>query len=81
MAASGSTSNLTPEEMDRRIAELHKLHKHQTPAEAEFNFLEHAKRLEMYGISLHPGKDSNGRDIQVSVLLNSCLFVTNSADS
>ena len=39
----------------------------QSPAEAEFNFLEHAKRLEMYGISLHNGKDSNGRDIQLGV--------------
>ena len=67
MAAAGNGSNLTPEEMDRRIMELHKLHKHQTPAEAEFNFLEHAKRLEMYGISLHPGKDSNGRDIHLGV--------------
>ena len=38
------------------MAELHKLHKGQSPAEAEMNFLEHAKRLEMYGISLHPGK-------------------------
>jgi tyrosine-protein phosphatase non-receptor type 4 len=65
--AAGNASNLSPEEMDRRIAELHKLHKHQSPAEAEFNFLEHAKRLEMYGISLHPGKDSNGRDIQLGV--------------
>ena len=33
-----------------------RLHKGQSPAEAELNFLEHAKRLEMYGISLHPGK-------------------------
>jgi tyrosine-protein phosphatase non-receptor type 4 len=65
--SSGNVANLTDEEMDRRIAELHKLHKHQSPAEAEFNFLEHAKRLEMYGISLHPGKDSNGRDIQLGV--------------
>ena len=31
------------------------------------NFLEHAKRLEMYGISLHQGKDSHGRDIQLGV--------------
>jgi len=31
------------------------------------HFLEHAKRLDMYGISLHPGKDSNGRDIQLGV--------------
>jgi len=56
-----------PEELDRKVAELHKLHKGQSPAESEMNFLEHAKRLEMYGISLHPGKDSAGRDIQLGV--------------
>jgi len=55
------------EELDRKVAELHKLHKGQSPAESEMNFLEHAKRLEMYGISLHPGKDSAGRDIQLGV--------------
>jgi len=56
-----------PEELDRKVAELHKLHKGQSPAESEMNFLEHAKRLEMYGISLHPGKDSAGREIQLGV--------------
>ncbi len=58
---------LPDEEMDRRISELHKLHKGQSPGEAEMNFLEHAKRLEMYGIALHPGKDSQGRAIQLGV--------------
>ncbi|CAB4065164.1 PTPN4 [Lepeophtheirus salmonis] len=55
------------EEVDRRITELHKLHKGQNPADSEFNFLEHAKRLEMFGINLHNGKDSNGRDIQLEL--------------
>ena len=41
--------------------------KGQSPGEAEVNFLEHAKRLEMYGIALHPGKDSQGRGIQLGV--------------
>jgi len=59
--------NLDVEEIERRITELHRLHKGQSPADAELNFLEHAKRLEMYGIALHPGKDSSGRDIQLGV--------------
>jgi hypothetical protein len=32
MAAAGASSNLTPEDIDRRIAELHKLHKNQVPS-------------------------------------------------
>uniref|UniRef100_A0A1I7WVZ4 FERM domain-containing protein n=1 Tax=Heterorhabditis bacteriophora TaxID=37862 RepID=A0A1I7WVZ4_HETBA len=28
----------------------------QTPAEAEFNFLDHAKRLDMYGVDLYPAR-------------------------
>ena len=37
---------------------MHHSHQGQSPAEAELNFLDHAKRLEMYGIALHPGKVS-----------------------
>ena len=38
----GSCGNLTLEDIERRISELHKLHKNQSPAESEMNFLEHA---------------------------------------
>lgn len=40
-------------EMMRRIAELHKLHRGQLPADAEYNYLEHAKKLYMYGVDIH----------------------------
>ncbi|XP_026327235.1 tyrosine-protein phosphatase non-receptor type 4 [Hyposmocoma kahamanoa] len=54
-------------EDERRIRELHKLHKGQTPADAEANFLEHAKRLDCYGVESHPAKDYNGKDIFIGV--------------
>lgn len=40
-------------EAERKISELHKLHRGQLPADAEYNYLEHAKRLDLYGIDLH----------------------------
>ncbi|CAH2096440.1 unnamed protein product [Euphydryas editha] len=54
-------------EDERRIKELHKLHKGQSPADAEANFLEHAKRLDCYGVESHPAKDYNGKDILIGV--------------
>ncbi|XP_011306260.1 tyrosine-protein phosphatase non-receptor type 4 isoform X2 [Fopius arisanus] len=55
------------EEMERKICELHKLHKGQLPADAEFNFLDHAKRLDMYGVELHKARDSTNKEIQLGV--------------
>ena len=42
-----------PQQMLCKVVELHKLHKGQTPADAEYQFLDHAKRLELYGVDLH----------------------------
>jgi len=53
--------------MERKIAELHKLHKGQTPADAEFNFLDHAKRLDMYGVDLHRARDSSNKELHLGV--------------
>lgn len=55
------------EETERQVSELHKLHRGQLPADAESNFLEHAKRLEHYGIDFHKATDSSGKEIQLGV--------------
>ncbi|XP_055382122.1 tyrosine-protein phosphatase non-receptor type 4 isoform X2 [Condylostylus longicornis] len=55
------------DEFERRISELHKLHRGQLPADAEYNYLEHAKRLDYYGIDFHKAIDSCNRDIQLGV--------------
>lgn len=39
----------------------------QLPARAEFNFLDHAKRIEMYGVELHKAKDNANKEIQLGV--------------
>lgn len=39
----------------------------QTPAESDFQLLEIARKLEMYGIRLHPAKDREGTKINLAV--------------
>lgn len=55
------------EETEKRICELHKLHRGQLPADAEYNYLEHAKRLDMYGIDLHSAMDNDRNELQLGV--------------
>ncbi|XP_046385558.1 protein 4.1 homolog isoform X2 [Ischnura elegans] len=61
-------------ELEEKVMELHKTHKGQTPAEAELHYVENAKKLAMYGVDLHPAKDSEGVDIMLGVC-SSGLFV------
>ncbi|KAG8198631.1 hypothetical protein JTE90_026528 [Oedothorax gibbosus] len=48
------------EEFQHKIMENHKKHIGQTPAEADLNLLETARRCELYGIKMTPAKDSEG---------------------
>ncbi|RXG69566.1 Protein 4.1-like protein [Armadillidium vulgare] len=43
-------------EVVKKIIELHKLHKGQSPSDAEFNYLDHAKRLDLYGVDVHKAR-------------------------
>ncbi|CAG4968960.1 unnamed protein product [Colias eurytheme] len=49
------------------IEQLYAKHKGQTPAEAELNYLENAKRLPLYGAEVHNAKDSEDIDINIAV--------------
>lgn len=51
-------------EMEQRIMENHKKHAGQSPAEADLNLLETARRCELYGVKMHTTKDHE------NVLLN-----------
>lgn len=42
-------------------------HRGQSPAESDFQLLEVARKLEMYGIRLHPAKDREGTRLSLAV--------------
>uniref|UniRef100_A0AAY4D3C8 FERM, ARHGEF and pleckstrin domain-containing protein 1 n=1 Tax=Denticeps clupeoides TaxID=299321 RepID=A0AAY4D3C8_9TELE len=50
-----------------KIMEFHHKHMGHTPAESDFQLLEIARRLEMYGIRLHPAKDREGTKLSLAV--------------
>ncbi|XP_034274694.1 band 4.1-like protein 2 isoform X8 [Pantherophis guttatus] len=61
-------------ELEDKVVELHKTHRGLTPAQADSQFIENAKRLSMYGVDLHHAKDSEGVDIMLGVCANGLLI-------
>lgn len=49
---------------------LNSIFRGQTPAEAELNYLENAKKLSLYGSELHCAQDSDDIDIVLAVCAN-----------
>ncbi|PAA73709.1 hypothetical protein BOX15_Mlig014682g2 [Macrostomum lignano] len=64
--------NQTPE-LVRKIAELHRGHKGVTPEVADLRYLETARRLEFYGVDLHPARDLDDVDITIGVCFGGVL--------
>ncbi|KAI5635297.1 FERM central domain-containing protein [Phthorimaea operculella] len=62
--------NVLDAELEEKIRELYRKHKGQTPAEAELNYLENAKKLALYGAELHCAQDSDDVDIVLAVCAN-----------
>nr|XP_046155916.1 FERM, ARHGEF and pleckstrin domain-containing protein 2 isoform X3 [Oncorhynchus gorbuscha] len=55
------------ERIQERIMELHYRHLGQTPADSDFQVLEIARKLEMYGVRFHPAADREGTRINLAV--------------
>ncbi|KAF7259085.1 hypothetical protein EG68_05200 [Paragonimus skrjabini miyazakii] len=51
----------------QKIAELHKTHVGMKPNQADIKYLETAKRLELYGVDLHPVRDTENVEIYMGV--------------
>lgn len=57
---------ITPD-LEDKIDELYRKHRGQSPADAELNYLENAKKLVLFGAELHHARDSADVDIVLAV--------------
>ncbi|XP_030075678.1 protein 4.1 isoform X6 [Microcaecilia unicolor] len=60
-------------ELEEKVMELHKSYRSVTPAQADLEFLENAKKLSMYGVDIHQAKDLEGVDIILGVCSSGLL--------
>ncbi|XP_063310371.1 protein 4.1 isoform X12 [Pelobates fuscus] len=54
-------------DLEEKVMELHKSYRSMTPAQADLEFLDSAKKLTMYGVDIHNAKDLEGVDIKLGV--------------
>ncbi|XP_045157971.2 band 4.1-like protein 3 isoform X2 [Mercenaria mercenaria] len=54
----------------KKIVELHKTHRGQTPAVADANFLKNAKTVNMYGEDMHDVKDAEDKKLSLGICAN-----------
>lgn len=64
-------------ELERKIMENHKKHIGQSPAEADLNLLETARRCELYGVKMHASKDHEGVPLNLAVAHMGALVFQN----
>ncbi|XP_032880727.1 tyrosine-protein phosphatase non-receptor type 4 isoform X2 [Amblyraja radiata] len=57
-----------PQDFEKEIAKLHQQHRGLSPAESEFNYLNTARSLELYGVELHYARDQSNTEIMIGVL-------------
>ncbi|RMC18701.1 hypothetical protein DUI87_04597 [Hirundo rustica rustica] len=66
-----------PQDFEKEIAKLHQQHIGLSPAEAEFNYLNTARTLELYGVELHYARDQSSNEIMIGVMSGGILIFKN----
>ncbi|XP_063646435.1 tyrosine-protein phosphatase non-receptor type 4 isoform X6 [Pan troglodytes] len=66
-----------PQDFEKEIAKLHQQHIGLSPAEAEFNYLNTARTLELYGVEFHYARDQSNNEIMIGVMSGGILIYKN----
>uniref|UniRef100_A0A8C6P9B4 protein-tyrosine-phosphatase n=1 Tax=Nothobranchius furzeri TaxID=105023 RepID=A0A8C6P9B4_NOTFU len=57
-----------PEDFHKEVSKHHQQHSGLSPAQAEFNYLNTARTLELYGVELHYARDQSNTEILIGVM-------------
>ncbi|XP_061547881.1 tyrosine-protein phosphatase non-receptor type 4 [Phycodurus eques] len=57
-----------PQDFHKEVAKHHQQHNGLSPAQSEFNYLNTARTLELYGVELHYAKDQSNTEILIGVM-------------
>ncbi|KAK2491685.1 hypothetical protein MC885_012316 [Smutsia gigantea] len=66
-----------PQDFEKEIAKLYQQHIGLSPAEAEFNYLNTARTLELYGVEFHYARDQSNNEIMIGVMSGGILIYKN----
>ncbi|XP_012876122.1 PREDICTED: tyrosine-protein phosphatase non-receptor type 4 [Dipodomys ordii] len=66
-----------PQDFEKEVAKLHQQHIGSSPAEAEFNYLNTARTLELYGVEFHYARDQSNNEIMIGVMSGGILIYKN----
>uniref|UniRef100_A0A673VZR7 protein-tyrosine-phosphatase n=1 Tax=Salmo trutta TaxID=8032 RepID=A0A673VZR7_SALTR len=70
-----------PQDFEKEIAKQHQQHKGLPPAQSEFNYLNTARTLELYGVELHYARDQSNTDILIGVMSTGIVTYKNRNES
>ncbi|XP_072253935.1 tyrosine-protein phosphatase non-receptor type 4 isoform X1 [Leuresthes tenuis] len=57
-----------PQDFHKEVAKHHQQHSGLSPAQSEFNYLNTARTLELYGVELHYARDQSNTEILIGVM-------------
>ncbi|PAA53101.1 hypothetical protein BOX15_Mlig028165g2 [Macrostomum lignano] len=67
------------EDLLKKVMEYHKAHIGLTPEDSEYSLLDTARKVELYGIRLHPAKDHEGLPLNLAVAHAGVLVFQNTS--
>uniref|UniRef100_A0A6Q2YQ05 Tyrosine-protein phosphatase n=1 Tax=Esox lucius TaxID=8010 RepID=A0A6Q2YQ05_ESOLU len=66
-----------PQDFEKEVAKHHQQHKGLSPAQSEFNYLNTAQTIELYGVEFHYAKDQSNTEVLIGVMSTGIVIYEN----